>query len=45
MMEEEIFMLFHCASKIGDYIAAINNTVQKTKNEIDNAKLKDTMFQ
>ena len=38
-------MLFHCASKIGDHIATINNTVQKAKTEIDNALLKDTMFQ
>ena len=40
-------MLFHCTSKTGDHIATINNTVQKAKNEIDNALLivKDTMFQ
>ena len=38
-------MLFHCPSKIGDHIATINYTVQKAKNEIDNALLKDTMFQ
>ena len=40
-------MLFHCTSKIGDHIATINNrsTVQKAKNEIDNALLKDTMSQ
>ena len=40
-----MFMLFHCTSKIGDHIATINNTVQKAKNEIDNALLKDAMFQ
>ena len=37
MMEEEIFSLFHCTSKIGDHIAAIisiNNTVQKANDEI-----------
>ena len=38
-------MLFHCTSKIGDHIATINNTVQKLKIEIDNALLKDIMFQ
>ena len=38
-------MLFHCTLKIGDHIATINNTMQKAKNEIDNALLKDTMFQ
>ena len=38
-------MLFHCTSKIVDHIATINNTVQKLKIEIDNALLKDTMFQ
>ena len=35
-------MLFHCTSKID--IATINNTVQKAKNDIDNALLKDKMF-
>ena len=37
MIEEEIFSLFHCTSKIGNHIAAIifiNNTVQKAKDEI-----------
>ena len=38
-------MLFHCTSKIGDHMGTINNTVQKAKNEIANALLKDTMFQ
>ena len=39
-------MLFHCTTKIDDHIAPINNrpTMQKVKNEIDNALLKD-MFQ
>ena len=36
-MQQEIFSLFHCTSKIGDHIATINNTVQKAKDEIDNA--------
>ena len=44
MMQEEIFLLFHCTSKIGDHIATINNTVQKAKDEIDNALLKDKCF-
>ena len=37
MMEEEIFSLFYCTSKISDHIASIisiNNTVQKAKDEI-----------
>ena len=34
MMKEEIFSLFHFTSKIGGHIAAINNAVQKAKNEI-----------
>ena len=38
-------MLFHCILKIGEHIATINNTVQKAKNEIDNALLKDELFQ
>ena len=38
-------MVFLYTSKIGDHIATINNIVQKAKNEIDNALLKDTMFQ
>ena len=38
-------MLFHCTSKMEDHIGTINNTVQKAKHEIDNALLKDKMFQ
>ena len=34
MMQEEVLSLFHCTSKIGDHIAAINNTVQEAKDEI-----------
>ena len=41
MMQEEIFSLFHCTSKIGDHITTINNTVQKAKYQINNALLKD----
>ena len=46
MMQEEIFSLFHWhfTLKIGDHIATINNTVQKAKDEIDNALLKDICF-
>ena len=43
-MQLEIFSLFHCTSKIGDHIVTINNTVQKAKDEIDNALLKDKCF-
>ena len=46
MMHVEIFSLLHCTSKIGDHMATtcINNTVQKAKDEIDNALLKDKCF-
>ena len=44
MMQQEIFSWFHCTSKMGDHIATINNTVQKAKDEIDNALLKDKCF-
>ena len=44
MMKEEIFSLFHFTSKIGGHIAAINNNVQKAKDEIDNALLNDKCF-
>ena len=36
--------MFHFTSKIGGHIAAINNNVQKAKDEIDNALLKDKCF-
>ena len=41
---KKIFSLFHFTSKIGGHIAAINNNVQKAKDEIDNALLKDKCF-
>ena len=44
MMQQEIFSLFHCTSKIGDHIATTNNTVQKAKDKIDNALLNDNCF-
>ena len=44
MMQQELFSWFHCTSKMGDYIATINKTVQKAKDEIDNALLKDKCF-
>ena len=34
MMQEELFSLFLCPSKIGDHFAAINNTVQKAEDQI-----------
>ena len=44
MMQQKVFSLFHCTSKIGDHITTINNTVQRAKDEIDNALLENKCF-